>query len=459
MADGTLDALKLPPQSLEAEQSVLGGILLDNGAWDQVAALVVAEDFYRHPHQLIFAAIKRLIEEGKPADYLTVSENLSALGQLEQLPGGAAYLLTLVQNTPSAANAHRYAEIVREYAIFRRLVTLGNRISGMAFQPEGRDARALLDEAERLVFEIAEAGNRFQGDMQKMRPVIEEILERTERLYGEDRDDDVIGTPSGFSDLDRMTAGFQEGDLIIVAGRPSMGKTAFALNITEYVGVEQALPVAVFSMEMGASQLVTRMLASTARVDQSRLRIGKLTDEDWERFYHGIAKLENASIHIDETGQMTPFEIRSKARRLSREYGGKLGLIVIDYIQMMVADSGGKGRSENRATELSEISRALKSMAKELKVPVIALSQLSRGVESRNDKRPMMSDLRESGAIEQDADLILMLYRDEYYNKESEDKGIAELIVGKHRNGPTGIVKLSFQGEYTRFGNLINTDY
>ncbi|KLT73359.1 DNA helicase [Neisseria arctica] len=446
--DREVSVLSLPPHSMEAEQSVLGGLLLENSAWDRIADVVMGEDFYRHEHRVIFRAIANLINESRPADVITVQEALERNGELEAA-GGFNYLITLAQNTPSAANIRRYAEIVRERSIMRQLAEVGTDIARSAYNPQGRDAGQLLDEAENKVFQIAESTAKSKQGFLDMPGLLKEVVERIDMLYSRDNPNEVTGIATGFIDLDKKTSGLQPGDLIIVAGRPSMGKTAFSINIAEYVAVELKLPVAVFSMEMGGAQLVMRMLGSVGRIDQHVLKTGALQDEHWGRLNDAVVKLSDAPMFIDETPGLTALELRARARRLARQFGGKLGLIVIDYLQLMQ----GSGRSDNRTAELGEISRSLKALAKELQVPVIALSQLSRAVEQRTDKRPMMSDLRESGAIEQDADLIMFMYRDEYYNAESQLKGLAECIVGKHRNGPTGKVFLTFMGQFTKFDN------
>jgi replicative DNA helicase len=448
LVDPQLAALRTPPHSVEAEQSVVGGLLLDNSAWDRIADRIAAEDFYRHDHRLIFQQISRLIDQSKPADTVTVFEALQATGQATEC-GGLAYLNSLAQNTPSAANIRRYAEIVRERAILRRLVAVGEEIAVSALEPQGRDAKQILDEAEGKVFRISEQGARDRAGFVRLEPLLTRVVERIQELFERSGSSDVTGVPTGFADLDAKTCGLQAGDLIIIAGRPSMGKTALALNIGEHVAIDLGMPVAVFSMEMGASQLALRMLGSVGRIDQQRLRTGRLTDEDWPRLSEAIERMHAAPLYIDETPAMNALELRARARRLAREYK-QLGLVVVDYLQLMSATASG----ENRATEISEISRSLKALAKELKVPVIALSQLNRTVETRTDKRPVMSDLRESGAIEQDADLILFIYRDEVYNPDSSDKGVAEIIIGKQRNGPIGRVNLRFGGEFTRFDNL-----
>ena len=447
-SDPQLDSLKAPPHSIEAEQSVLGGLLLDNAAWDRIADFINEGDFYRYDHRLIFHHIGKLISQAKPADVITVYEQLQVVGKAEEV-GGLAYLNALAQNTPSAANIRRYAEIVRDRGVLRQLVTIADEISAGAFNPQGRDVRQLLDEAESKVFAIAEEGARGQKGFLEIQPLLTQVVERIDELYHRDNQSDITGVPTGFVDLDRMTSGMQGGDLIIVAGRPSMGKTAFSLNIGEHVAVEQGLPVAVFSMEMAGTQLALRMLGSVGRLDQHRLRTGRLLDEDWPRLTHAIQKMNDAQLFIDETPALNPMELRARSRRLARQCG-QLGLIVIDYLQLM----SGSGNGENRATEISEISRSLKGLAKELNCPVIALSQLNRSLEQRPNKRPVMSDLRESGAIEQDADVILFIYRDQVYNPDSPDKGTAEIIIGKQRNGPIGTVRLTFLGEYTKFDNF-----
>jgi replicative DNA helicase len=450
MADETLDALKLPPHSVEAEQSVLGGLLLENEALDKIADLLSAADFYRHDHRLIFTHISKLIEQNKPADIVTVAESLESSAELSSV-GGIAYLGALAQNTPTAANIRRYAEIVRERAVMRKLVEVGSGIAESAYHPQGRDAQQLLDEAEAKIFQIAEGGKRSTQGFLDIKVLLPQVADRIDYLYQRENQGDVTGVPTGFADLDERTSGLQPGDLIIVAGRPSMGKTAFSVNIAENVALDSKKPVAIFSMEMGATQLATRMIGSVGRLDQHRMRNGNLEDEDWVRLTTALGKLNEAPIFIDEGAGLSSFDVRARARRLHRQCGG-LGLIVIDYLQLMTGNAG--RQSENRATEISEISRSLKSLAKELDVPVIALSQLNRGLEQRTDKRPVMSDLRESGAIEQDADLILFIYRDEVYNPDSQDKGTAEIIIAKQRNGPIGRVRLTFIGQNTRFENF-----
>jgi len=444
--DPSLDYLRVPPHSVEAEQSVLGGLLLDNQAWDRIADVLVEEDFYRHDHRLIWSHMAKLIGLARPADVITVHEALVSSGKSEDI-GGLAYLNALAHNTPSAANIRRYAEIVRERSMLRKLVTIADEISSAAFNPQGKEARQLLDEAESRVFQIAQEGARGSAGFQEIQPLLTQVVERIDELYHRESDSDVTGVPTGFVDLDKMTSGLQPGDLVIVAGRPSMGKTSFSMNIGEHVAIEQGLPVAVFSMEMGAVQLAMRMLGSVGMLDQHRMRTGKLVADDWPRVTHAVQLMQEAQVYIDETPALTAMELRARTRRLARQCG-QLGLIIIDYIQLMSGNGG-----ENRATEISEISRSLKGLAKELNCPLIALSQLNRSLEQRPNKRPVMSDLRESGAIEQDADVILFIYRDEVYNPDSPDKGSAEIIIGKQRNGPIGTVRLTFQGSSTRFLN------
>lgn len=453
--DPELENLRLPPQSLEAEQAVLGGLLLDNQAWDRISDLISENDFYRADHRLIFEHILLLIDNNKPADVLTVAESIERSAKLEEA-GGQAYLGSLSLNTPSAANIRRYAEIVRERAIMRQLATAGAEISDSAYNPSGRDAAQLIDEAESKVFHIAEAGARSKQGFVKIDPLLTETVERIDMLYSRENKNDVIGLATGYVDLDRMTSGLQAGELVIIAARPSMGKTALAMNIVEHVALELKKAAAVFSMEMSGSQLALRMIGSVGRVDQHKLRSGTFEETEWPKLVDAVGKLNDSNIHIDDTAGLNAMEVRSRARRLHRQCGG-LSLIVVDYLQLMSGNAS--RREENRATEVAEISRALKSLAKELKLPVVALSQLNRSVESRQDKRPMMSDLRESGAIEQDADLILFIYRDEVYNPTNEaSKGKAEVIIAKQRNGPTGPVTLTFIGRHTRFENYAGGD-
>jgi replicative DNA helicase len=447
-ADNDVARLRVPPHSIEAEQSVLGGLLLDNSAWDRAGDLLTQTDFYRYEHKLIYKAVGELVAASKPADVITVFEQLQMHGKAEEC-GGVAYLNALAQSVPSAANLRRYAEIVRERAVLRKLIEASDEIATNAFNPAGRSVSQILDEAEGRVFQIGEEGQRSKQGFQSMDQLVVQLIDRVTELH-ENGAEDVTGVRSGFYDLDRMTAGLQPGDLIVLAARPSMGKTAFALNIAENVAVQEGLPVVVFSMEMGASQLALRMVGSLGRIDQSHLRTGRLNDDEWGRLSEAVDRLKGASVFIDETPALNPAELRARARRQARACG-RLGLIVVDYLQLM---SGSSNSDENRATELGEISRGLKALAKELQCPVMALSQLNRSVETRNDKRPMMSDLRESGAIEQDADVIMFIYRDDYYDKESKKPGVAEIIVGKQRNGPVGTVELTFLKPLTRFDNL-----
>ncbi|WP_295502950.1 replicative DNA helicase [Limnohabitans sp. Rim8] len=455
-ADSQVAKLRVPPHSIEAESSVLGGLLLDNGAWDRVGDLLADIDFYRHEHKLIYAAIGALINASKPADVITVNEQLQNQGKAEEM-GGLGYLNSLAQYVPSASNIRRYAEIVRERSILRKLVSASDEIATNAFNPQGKAIDRILDEAEQKIFNIGEEGSRMKQGFQSMDTLVVELMDRVQEMA--DNPNDITGVPTGFYDLDRMTSGLQPGDMVVLAARPSMGKTAFAINIAEHVALNEGLPVAVFSMEMGASQLAVRVVGSIGRIDQGHLRTGKLSDDEWPRLTEAIEKLRTVSLHIDETPGLTSSELRANARRLARQCG-KLGLIVVDYLQLMNGSGGAGG--DNRATELGEISRGLKMLAKELQCPVIALSQLNRSVEQRTDKRPMMSDLRESGAIEQDADIIMFIYRDDYYNKDSKDPGVAEIIIGKQRNGPTGTVRLTFLKNLTRFESLasgLSDDY
>ncbi|GAB4206692.1 MAG: replicative DNA helicase [Tibeticola sp.] len=445
-ADLDVSRLRVPPHSIEAESSVLGGLLLDNGAWDRVGDVLDESDFYRYEHRLIFAAVRALVDASKPADVVTVFNHLQDQGKAGEC-GGLGYLNSLAQYVPSASNIRRYAEIVRERSILRKLVTASDEIATRAFNPQGRPVAQIVDEAEQKIFSIGEQGARMKQGFQSMESLVVKLLDRVQEMA--EHPNDITGVPTGFADLDRMTSGLQAGDLVVLAARPSMGKTAFAINIAEHVALKEGLPVAVFSMEMGASQLAVRIVGSIGRIHQGRLRTGKLNPDEWPRLTEAIERLRTVSLHIDETPGLTTSELRANARRLARQCG-KLGLIVVDYLQLM---GGSSAAGDNRATELGEISRGLKMLAKELQCPVIALSQLNRSVEQRTDKRPMMSDLRESGAIEQDADIIMFIYRDEYYNKDSKEPGVAEIIIGKQRNGPTGTVKLTFLAPLTRFEN------
>ena len=446
-ANDQVDAIKVPPHSLEAEQSVIGGLLLDNERWDTVAEKVVAKDFYSRPHRLIFEAVKDILEESSPLDLITLSEHLELREQLEDV-GGFAYLADLAKNTPSAANINAYADIVAQRALVRSLIGVANEIADSGYDPQGRTSEDLLDLAESKVFAIAEGRASENEGPQNVDSILEKTLERIEILYKTPQDG-VTGVDTGFNDLNKKTAGLQGSDLIIVAARPSMGKTTFAMNLCENAAMKQDKPVLIFSLEMPGEQLMMRMLASLSRVDQTKIRTGQLDDEDWARISSTMGILmDKKNMYIDDSSGLTPTEVRSRARRIAREHDG-LSMIMIDYLQLMRVPS----LSDNRTLEIAEISRSLKALAKELNVPVVALSQLNRSLEQRADKRPVNSDLRESGSIEQDADLIMFIYRDEVYNPDSSLKGIAEIIIGKQRNGPIGSVRLTFQGQHSRFDN------
>ncbi len=442
--------LKIPPNSLEAEQSILGGLMLDNTAWDKIADIIVKSDFYRKDHRIIFDGISNLIEASEACDVVTLSEYLENKGELETA-GGLEYIASLANETPGAANAISYAKILRERSVLRSLISAGNQISGNAYLNDGREASELVDEAERLVFDIAEKGARGRAGFEHLKDVLPDTIDRIELLSKSEGD--ITGVATGYKEFDKLTAGLQSGDLVIIAGRPSMGKTTLAVNIAENAAIGSKVPTAVFSMEMPKEQLAFRMISSLGRVDQSHLRTGKFPDEDWSRINTAVQLMSDAPIYIDDTPALSPTEIRARARRLKRESG--LGLIVLDYIQLMQVH----GTTENRATEISEISRSLKALAKELSVPIIALSQLNRSVESRTDKKPIMSDLRESGALEQDADLILFIYRDEVYNPDTPRKGVADISIAKQRNGPIGDFPLTFVGRYTKFENWVPETY
>lgn len=447
ISDAQVDAIKVPPHSLEAEQSVIGGLLLDNERWDTVSEHVMTQDFYSRPHRLIFDGVKSILEAGKPLDLITLSEYLEQREQLEDV-GGFAYLADLAKNTPSAANINAYAEIVAERALVRNLIGVANEIADAGYDPQGRNAEDLLDLAESKVFAIAEARTSENEGPKNVDSILERTLERIELLYKTPQDG-VTGVNTGFTDLNKKTAGLQGSDLIIVAARPSMGKTTFAMNLCENAAMEQDKPVLIFSLEMPAEQIMMRMLASLSRVDQTKIRTGQLDDEDWARIFSTMGILmEKKNMYIDDSSGLTPTEVRSRARRIAREHGG-LSLIMVDYLQLMRVPA----LTDNRTLEIAEISRSLKALAKELNVPVVALSQLNRSLEQRADKRPVNSDLRESGSIEQDADLIMFIYRDEVYHPDSPLKGTAEIIIGKQRNGPIGSVRLTFQGHYSRFDN------
>jgi replicative DNA helicase len=448
--DSVEHRLKLPPNSVEAEQSLLGGLMLDNASWDKVADLIVASDFYRKDHRIIFTAVAALVEDSQPCDVVTVSEFLDNRNELDAA-GGLEYLATLANETPGAANARAYARILRERSTLRSLIHAGNEISGNAFATDGRTATELVDEAERLVFEIAEKGSRGKAGFKALKQILPDAVDRIDLLH--QSGGDITGIPTGYAEFDKLTAGLQPGELIIIAGRPSMGKTTLAVNIAENAAIGGKIPTAIFSMEMPSQQLAFRMISSLGRVDQTHLRTGKFPDEDWSRINTAVQLMSDAPIFIDDSPSLSPTEIRARARRLKREHG--LGLIVLDYLQLMQVH----GSTENRATEISEISRSLKALAKELELPVIALSQLNRSVEQRTDKRPVMSDLRESGAIEQDADIIVFIYREEVYDPETPRKGVADINIAKQRNGPIGSFPLTFVGRFTKFENWVPESY
>ncbi|MBL6900950.1 MAG: replicative DNA helicase [Luminiphilus sp.] len=448
--DWDVAKLKLQPQSIEAERSVLGALLISSDSWDSMAEVVAAGDFYRPEHRAIFRQIALLVDRGEPVDVITVADRLLATGELDAA-GGHTYIAELAEQTPTASNVRAYAKAVRERSVVRQLITAAQDIASAGFNPEGRSSEELVDEAERLIMQISEGGQKAGGP-QAMGSLLTGALERIEELYN--TGGDITGLTTGFIDLDRMTSGLQSSDLVIVAGRPSMGKTSFAMNLVENAAMVSERPIMVFSMEMPAEQLVIRMLSSLGRIDQSRVRTGKLEQDDWPKLSNATAKLKDTHIFIDDTPALTPTELRSRVRKLIREQGD-LGMIMVDYLQLMRV----AGTNEGRTAEISEISRSLKAIAKEFRCPVVALSQLNRSLEQRPNKRPVNSDLRESGAIEQDADVIMFIYRDEVYNEDSPDKGVAEIIIGKQRNGPIGSCRLSFQGKFTRFENLARGDY
>jgi replicative DNA helicase len=441
-----------PPHSVEAEQSVLGALLIDGTAWDQVADVVRAEDFYRPDHRLIFEAFGELVAAGRPGDVITVSEQLERRARLVDA-GGLAYLGTLARDTPTAANARSYALIVHEHALLRRLLVAGRQIAASVFGEQGLAARDLVDQAEALVFDIAEQGARGREGAVRVGNLLPTLIDKIDEWHS--NPDTLRGLATGFAEFDRLTGGLRAGDLVVIAGRPSMGKTTLAVNIAEFAAVSPDIhaSVAIFSMEMPSEQLVTRMLSSIGHVPLNSIRTGRISDDDWVRITAATSQLSEAKIFIDESPGLTPTELRARARRIKREHG--LGLVVVDYLQLMQV----AGTKENRATEIAEISRGLKALAKELQVPVIALSQLNRGVEQRQEKKPVMSDLRESGAIEQDSDMILLIYRDEVYDRNTTKKGIAEIDLAKHRNGEIGTFLLTFQGQYSRFVNFAPDAY
>ena len=450
--DQDTQSLKVPPHSIEAEQAILGGLMLDNSKWDVVGDLVLEEDFYRQDHRLIYGVVKRLANMGAALDVVTVAEALEQAQELDN-SGGMAYLGELVEKTPSASNVRAYANIVHERAVLRRLIAVSGEISDSAFNPAGRTTSELLDNAERQVFQIAESSTGQDGGPKSINPILTATLEKIDELFNST--EDITGVTTGFRDLDEMTSGLQKSDLVIVAARPSMGKTAFAMNLVESVLIKGDMPVLVFSMEMPGDSLLMRMISSLGMINQTRVRSGKLEEDDWPRLTSAVSILKDKPLFIDDTAGLSPTEVRSRARRVAREIKQDIGMIMIDYLQLMQIP----GFKDGRTAEISEISRSLKALAKELKCPVVALSQLNRGLEQRTDKRPMNSDLRESGAIEQDADIIMFIYRDEYYNDDSPDKGMAEIIIGKQRNGPIGKCKLAFQGQYTKFVDLAPGSY
>ncbi|MCH8499176.1 MAG: replicative DNA helicase [Marinobacter sp.] len=450
--DAETSRIKVPPHSIEAEQAVLGGLMLDNSKFDLVAEIITAGDFYRQDHRLIFGAVERLAAESEPLDVVTLSEFLERAGDIEAA-GGLSYLAELAEKTPGAANIQAYATIVRERSVLRQLIEVSGNIAESAFNPQGRNSDELLDEAERNVFKIAESRTKEGTGPQKINPILTKALGRIEELF--ESGDAITGLTTGFRDLDAQTSGMQPADLIIVAGRPSMGKTTFAMNIVENALISSGRPVLVFSMEMPSDSIVMRMLSSLGRIDQTRMRSGRLEEDDWPRLTSAVGLLKDKPLYIDDTAGLSPTELRSRARRVARENGGDLGLIMVDYLQLMRVP----GNTEGRTAEISEISRSLKAIAKELNCPVVALSQLNRSLEQRPNKRPVNSDLRESGAIEQDADVIAFVYRDEVYNEDTPDKGIAEIIIGKQRNGPIGTVRLAFIGKYTKFEDLAHGSY
>lgn len=451
--DRQLESVKIPPHSIEAEQSILGGLMLDNGRWDNVSERVVVDDFFNFSHRIIFWEMQRLIDSCQPIDLITLSESLEIRGELE-IAGGFAYLAELAKNTPSVANIGAYANIVRERAIVREMISVANQIADAGYDPRGRNSEELLDFAESNVFKIAEKrANKNEGP-QNIEQILEATVSRIELLTSMQHNG-ITGLDTGYHDLNKKTSGLHGSDLIVVAARPSMGKTTFAMNLCENTAMLSEKPVLIFSLEMPREQLMMRMLASLSRVNQTHIRTGQLEDEDWARISATMCiLLEKNNIYIDDSSGLTPTEVRSRSRRIFRENDG-LSLIMIDYLQLMHVPA----LSENRTLEIAEISRSLKSLAKELKVPVLALSQLNRSLEQRADKRPINSDLRESGSIEQDADLIIFIYRDEVYHENSDLKGVAEIIIGKQRNGPIGTIRLTFNGQWSRFDNYAGPQY
>jgi len=449
--DQALETLRVPPHSVQGEQSVLGGLMLNSEAWNEISDKIASEDFYRREHQLIFQAMRALSEADQPLDVVTIAEELERRSELNDI-GGMPYLGMLANETPTASNVPAYARIVREQSVMRQLIKVGNKIADSGYRPEGRPVDDLLDQAETEVFRIAEQKDKGRQGFQNIQALLTKTVDKIDELFNSD--DALTGVSSGFSDFDGRTSGLQKADLVIVAGRPSMGKTTFAMNMCENVAIGAGVPVAIFSMEMPAQALTMRMISSLGRINQQAVRSGKLEDDDWPRVTSAVNILSQAKIFIDDSAALTPNEIRARCRRLQKEHG-QLGMVMVDYLQLMRAPEAG----DNRVNEISAISRGLKALAKELNCPVVALSQLNRSLEQRPNKRPVMSDLRESGAIEQDADLIVFIYRDEVYNEDSPDKGKAEIIIAKQRNGPIGTVNLTFQGQFTRFDNFARDVY
>lgn len=441
---------KQPPHSIEAEQSVLGGLMLNNKAYFEMADRLAAADFYRTDHQLIYRAIGELIGAGKPCDFVTLSEHLRHQSRLDEA-GGVAYLGSLAVDTYSVANLLAYAEIVKERSVLRSLIAAGNDIGDLGYRPDGRAPAELVDEAEQKVFAIRERGARGKTSYEAIGQLVERVEKNIEILRNNPAA--LAGLATGFTELDRRTNGLHPGDLVIIAARPGMGKTSLAMNIAEHVAVDKKTPVAIFSMEMSGEQLALRVLSSFGRIELSHLRSGQLSDADMSRLVSADSLIREAPLYIDETGALSPLELRARARRLASQHNIKL--IVVDYIQLMQVP----GKQENRTNEISEISRNLKALAKELSLPIIALSQLNRAVEQRDNKRPRLADLRESGGIEQDADLVLFIYRDDMYNEASPAKGKAEIIIGKQRSGPTGHFDVAFLGQYTKFDNLADPTF
>ena len=449
--DQALETLRVPPHSVQGEQSVLGGLMLNSEAWNEISDKIASEDFYRREHQLIFQAMRALSEADQPLDVVTIAEELERRAELNDI-GGMPYLGMLANETPTASNVPAYARIVREQSVMRQLIKVGNKIADSGYRPEGRPVDDLLDQAETEVFRIAEQKDKGRQGFQNIQALLTKTVDKIDELFNSD--DALTGVSTGFNDFDGRTSGLQKADLVIVAGRPSMGKTTFAMNMCENVAIGAGVPVAIFSMEMPAEALTMRMISSLGRINQQAVRSGKLEDDDWPRVTSAVNILSQAKIFIDDSAALTPNEIRARCRRLQKEHG-QLGMVMVDYLQLMRAPEAG----DNRVNEISAISRGLKALAKELNCPVVALSQLNRSLEQRPNKRPVMSDLRESGAIEQDADLIVFIYRDEVYNEDSPDKGKAEIIIAKQRNGPIGTVNLTFQGQFTRFDNFARDVY